>query len=291
MKLVFFQHCHNGDLFVSREFVKQIKTQLLDADLEYYHKNSPRVLLDLGITQKPLNQEFSIREKFIKFPEGLAINTWVGAYDPKITPEPPHYYSLGISLDVLYQIWGYIFSEINTGFQKNLILKNINEYLPEIDFEKFHVQKITEHVYKHTSKKILICNGEPKSKQSFRESFSDIIEALAEKLKNQEIICTEKFTTSRNNIYFTQDIIGLSGSDLAEISYLSQHCDLIIGRNSGPFVYCLTKTNLMNKNKTFISFNHTQEDQFPLGSDYLARYIFSNNYQKDNMLNLIIKNV
>jgi hypothetical protein len=289
MKIQFFQHCHNGDLFVSREFVKQVTAELPEFYFEYYHKNHPKTLLDLNISQQVLTNQFNSKDKFLEMPNALAINTWVGAYDQKINQTPPHYYSGGINLVMLYQIWGHIFEKINNIFQKNLCLKSVNDYIPEIDFQKYQITPVNKFLEECSQKKILFCNGEPRSKQSFREPVNDIIMELAVNLQNHVIICTEKFSTKIPNILFTDDIIQSSGSDLCEISYLSQYCDLVVGRNSGPFVFCLIKNNLLNPHKTFVSFNHLELDQFPLGADFSAKYVFSNNYQKQHILDLVTK--
>jgi len=291
IKINFFQHCHNGDVFVSREFVKQIVQDLENTDFQYFHKLSPRLLLDIPVTYQSLTTQFNIREKFSETTEEFSINTWVGAYDAKITSEPPHFYQDGINLKVLYQIWNFIFSVINEKFNTKLKLKDINHYIPEIDFQNYHIADCANFLKTQQKQKLLICNGEPKSKQSFRENFNDVIDSVAERFSKHIIICTEKFKTPKKNILFTEDIIKISDCDLIEISYLSESCDLIVGRNSGPFVYCLTKNNLLDKNKTLISFNYNEQDNLVLGTDIQAEYIFSNRFQKKEILDVISDHV
>jgi hypothetical protein len=79
---------------------------------------------------------------------------------------------------------------------------------------------------------------------------------IAENNRDVDIICTNKFKTVLPNIKFTSDIIkSTKDTDLLEISYLSTFCDVIVGKNSGPYVFCETFTNYNNPNKTFVSFN------------------------------------
>jgi hypothetical protein len=82
------------------------------------------------------------------------------------------------------------------------------------------------------------------------------IQDLAKQFPNVTFICTNKFALEATNIAFTEDIIkNTEGIDLQEISYLSRHCDIIVGKNSGPYVFCETYENYMDNSKAFISFN------------------------------------
>ena len=143
-------------------------------------------------------------------------------------------------------------------------------YLPEIDFTKFDVSSIDAYLKASTNKKILICNGPPKSGQSFADNMQDFINLAAEDYPNIDFICTTKFDTKLDNVLFTDNIIvdnevgdnrapwedrEVNNCDLQEISYLSEHCDAIVGKNSGPFVFCETYNNYMNPDKKFLSYN------------------------------------
>ena len=59
-----------------------------------------------------------------------------------------------------------------------------------------------------------------------------------------------------------------------EISYLSTFCDLIIGRNSGPFCFASNKENINSINKTFYAFNDRKTDCFYKDVEIKANYIF-----------------
>ena len=84
---------------------------------------------------------------------------------------------------------------------------------------------------------------------------------FAEANPDINIICTDEVDTDLENIKYTDQIIGGSeGCDLQEISYLSTHCNVIIGKNSGPFVFCETFDNYMDEGKRFYSFNAKHPD-------------------------------
>jgi hypothetical protein len=48
--------------------------------------------------------------------------------------------------------------------------------------------------------------------------------------------------------------------DLLQISLISTFCDIIVGRASGPYCYTHTKENLLNPNKTYISFSNNPNE-------------------------------
>jgi hypothetical protein len=85
---------------------------------------------------------------------------------------------------------------------------------------------------------------------------------FAEMYPDTHFICTNKFANDGfDNIKFTDDIIGpVDGGDLQEISYLSRYCSVIIGKNSGPYVFCETYDNYMDEEISFVSFNTKHPD-------------------------------
>ena len=68
-------------------------------------------------------------------------------------------------------------------------------------------------------------------------------------------IFTDHEDIDGSNVKFTNNIFKDKTVDLFEISYLSKFCDIIIGRNSGPYTYSETYDNYMDNTKTFLSFN------------------------------------
>jgi hypothetical protein len=106
------------------------------------------------------------------------------------------------------------------------------------------------------------------------------LEPIAQEYPGINFICTNKFETSVSNVLFTDDIIKddevaevrapwenrqKNNCDLQEISYLSEKVDAIVGKNSGPFVFCETKNNYMNPAKKFLSYNVSWGPAFQTG--------------------------
>jgi hypothetical protein len=62
--------------------------------------------------------------------------------------------------------------------------------------------------------------------------------------------------------------------DLNEISYLSKFCDIIVGKNSGPYIYCMTEENINDPNKTIIVFNKRSLDSLLAEINHKAKYVY-----------------
>lgn len=263
-KIVFFNHYHRGDLLTHKEFIRQIKDEL-DVTFEYMHFNHPKLTRDLDIPLVGEPSNLDPKTPFYQEDDSLFINTWIGCHWDVFCQHG------GINMNSLIGQWQRIFDVVNQCFGTTLAINPEKEfYLPKIDFNVFNVSNVDSYIKNNSNKKILVCNGAPKSGQSFASNMKDFLEPLAEEYNNVDFICTEKFDTSFNNIKFTDDIIGdtevidkrapwedrqTNNCDVQEISYLSEHCDAIVGKNSGPFVFCETYNNYMNPKQKFLSFN------------------------------------
>jgi hypothetical protein len=198
----------------------------------------------------------------VKIENTLYINTWVGSQWDIFCEHG------GINMNTFYDQWGLLFKAINKFFDSNLELYSKKEkYLPVIDWNSIcqtSKKEIDKWVVPHNKKrkKVLICNNNPISGQSFSSNMQEWIEPLAKSNPDVQFILTDAIDKTMKNISYTYSIsTNKNESDLREISYLSTMCDVIIGKNSGPYVYCETYTNYMNKDKKFISYN-TKNPQF-----------------------------
>lgn len=301
----FFSAFHTGDVFASKEFVRQVRNELTDFNFGYYHKNHPKILKDLDMPYiGPTNlHDFPQAGRYIESRDGkiLKINTWIGAFNPRWQPEPPYYFeydggpvpAYGTNLISLSCVWGHIFEKINDYFGTSLKLKDKMDYIPTIDYNFFDItshQKFIEE--RGNTKKVLFCNGLPMSGQSIPNDMADVINHFAKEYPQYDFICAKKINTTLDNVFFTDDIIipndeiydlstvnwndrEIGNCDLNEISYLSNHCDLIVGKQSGPFCYCATRENLMNPNKYMIAFSKTADDAIAYGLDIECDYLLS----------------
>lgn len=291
-------------MFVSKEFIRHIINELPDFKFGYYHLNHPKTTKDLGLEYLG-RPSFRENSKFVEEGDTLNINSWIGAYHPIHTNELPHFWNGGINYICLYNTWEYIFSKINSYFGTNLKIKESpNDYVPTINYEVFDVSDYDNFLKERKeTKKILFSNGKAMSGQSFHEDMSSIISYFATKYSQHDFICTTKFNTDLKNIFFTDDIYQekdelidvnvpwndriLKSCDLNEISYLSRGCDIIVGKNSGPFIYCMTKENFMKENKYIISFNRDMEDSLGYGVDLECEYVFSNIFEYNSIVETI----
>lgn len=260
MRIILFNHFHRGDLFTHKEFARHMKAQMPDSNFEYWHFNHPKVNLDVNIPLTNLPNKLDNKVPFYEQGEVIAINTWIGVWGDIFSKHG------GVNLQSLYESWGQIYNKLGLKLHENC-----EKYLPEIDFSFFNTKNVDAYVQSSNRKRILICNGKPMSNQSFESDMKEVIEKFAEKRSDIDFICTKQFQTNALNIFFTDDIIKdseqfftgvipywfdrpVNTCDLNEISYLSTKCNAIIGKNSGPFVFCETGTNLKDEAKIIVSF-------------------------------------
>ena len=260
-KIVFFNHYHRGDLHTSKEFVKEVMNKLPDVEFEYWHGNPEIILQEIGIG--PAAQKTPVlldkSKALMKTSDALYINTWVGCQWDVFCKHG------GINMHTLYEQWENLYKGINKFFETDLTLNKSKEhYLPRIDFDKINKKakaNIDEKLKNENTKKVLICNNTPASTQSFTFSIDKEIQEMAQSNPDTLFILTNEMLEKEKNISYTSDIIGTKQEpDLQEISYLSSYMDVIVGKNSGPFVFCETYDNYMDKDKTFVSFNTKHKD-------------------------------
>ena len=292
-KLVLFMKCadygcHYGDLFTSKGYIQQIVTELKNKlDIRYWHQCHPKALLDLGLDSYALDlnkEDFSC--SYIEKDDTLYVNLWTAQREEFSG-------KVGVNHEFLQRAWKKIFKKINNFFGVNLILHDMEYYVGSIDYSFFKNNlKLQNYLRVSTNKKILISNGPATSGQSFVDNMSSEINNLSQIYKNIDFICTSKFKTTSENIKFTDDIIDpgevvhkdsspRSTCDINEISYLSTFCSVIVGKNSGPFIYCLTKENLFNKEKIIISFHKRKTDDMLLHLNYKCDYLYYKLYEKN----------
>lgn len=258
-KIVFFNHFHKGDLHTHKEFIRHIQSELLDFTFEYMHNNAAKLTAELNIPLVGSPNDLNNKDPFYADDDILYINTWVGCNWDIFCKYG------GINMYTLYEQWESIVETINETFNTNIKLREEKEsYLPKINFKLLSTNKIEDYLLTadESVRKVLICNNTPMSNQSFKSNMREHILPFAEMYPDTHFICTNKFDTEgQDNIRFTDDIIGpVADGDLQEISYLSRNCNIIIGKNSGPYVFCETYDNYMDTTKKFISFNTKHPD-------------------------------
>lgn len=283
-QIAFFNHYHNGDLYHSKPFVSDLVHQLKDIKFCYFHSKDVRILTDLEIPQFDIgsignNPRIQIVQGEMNDIPSLFINTWIGAYFELLGDGQ-------CSLRFTYRLWQHIYGTLNEQFGLKVRLDDIEEYWPIIDYRKYHTANIDHFIEENKNKKlILICNGQGLSGQcSFNTDMSLEVKDLAQKNPDKIFITTSKIGSFANNIFYTGDITRVT-PDLNEISYLSQYCNLIIGRSSGPFCFSTTKRNINDSFKTFFCFGDNEKDSYPYDMPTKANYLFHKYSNRDTLMN------
>lgn len=268
--VVFFNTWHNGDCFVGKEYIKILiekLKQLGEFNFFMFHHQREKILWDLDA--KHVNGDL---------PEGvdtldivkivgdtLFINTWIGVFTPLFTKTQQHcnYPTLSVTWKIIFYL-----VEKELGLKFNLLNRqertNPADGIPSTDWSKYDIAAANEFV-SGKNKIVLFCNSDV---ASFQNHFSgignleNVISNLAFRHQDTTFVCTQKAEISNpGNVFFTDDIFSkVTGGDLNEIGYLSRFCKLIIGKNSGPYVFSQVKDNVFREDCIFYSISDRQSD-------------------------------
>lgn len=260
-RIVFFNCFHNGDIHVSRGFVRQIMNKIKqlepDTTFGYTHKMSAELLSDipdLTFDRGALGSVGSEHANLIKSGDTTFINTWYGQQQHKYMNR------YGISIDTVYAALNDSCKDLY-GFSLEDISTDLSTFFPTIDYTRINISRVQNWLSQHPQKKILVENGLALSNQATNFPMGPIIDILARKNPDKLFILTspENVTNPSGNIFFSDNITQRRGkNDLNEISFLSTHCDMIIGRASGIWSFTLTQENLFRRNIKYLCFSNLE---------------------------------
>jgi hypothetical protein len=249
-EVVFYNHFGNGDVFISKEFVREMFYKIRANEYTYAHQKSPRILEDMPfIRHRRISDKEHGMQAWKVEDNKLYINTWIGRDSKYVLP------GIGCTLE---------------GYHRMFREMQIPGYYPEMElYSYFPTVDYTQLLYKDTIKSfingrpdnpmVLISNGDVQSNQAMNFDFFPIIDRVTDYFPSIDFILTQYTTLNKPNIFYTGDIVNSEdGCDLNEIGYLSTYCDTIIGRSSGPYVFCQTAQNYKDKTKSFLSFTYTE---------------------------------
>lgn len=299
MKIIFFNHFHNGDIHVSRGFVRQIIRKLPNFSFFYTHRNPINLLADipsLSCNNDVINQIKNEHLGFYTVNDTTYINTWYAQQNFRFMNR------FGISMDCLYtmfddtckSLWNFSLADISS---------DVRDFFPTIDYSKFDIILAQSWVHAHQAKKIFVETGMALSGQAHNFAFTPIIANLAQKHQDKIFILSNKEGEYQlpNNVVYSSNIIQKTiMSDLNENSYLSSHCDVIIGRASGAFTFAMTQENLFQRSPKFIAFCNLVPDSpnkfwlnelFRDSVHYSAQFIVTNESNTNNITNIIDNNL
>lgn len=257
-KIVFFNHYGAGDIFESKEFVRKICKTVPAKEYIYSHGKDKRILIDLPYLNQDDKSGLEINHRTGMFQQELSvyINTWIGRNSTYVLP------GIGCTIELLTSMYK------NFGLD---FIQNPYEFIPRIGFSYINTEIILINLRKFENKrKVLISNGNVQSNQAYNFDFTPVILQLANIYKDIIFFITQRIDTSLDNIVYTGDMFeqGLN-FDLNEIGFLSKFCSRIVGRCSGPHVFCQHYDNWMDADKVSISFTYTKEGSHMLLTDTL----------------------
>jgi hypothetical protein len=274
-RIYFYNNYHNGDVFYSKEFVRDIKNKI-GIDHYYIHRNNTSILKDFDIKQINGNTPNNNLTISYNNNKDLFINTWIG--------QNSKYLIYDCSLKSNYLLYTDIYNKLN------IDIEPIGYYIPDIDFDAINKSKIDNFNFKDS---VLICNNYVFSGQATNFNFDPIVNKLSDIFKDKLFILTNNNTNLvKDNVLLAGSIIGYESNNLLDISYMSTKINTIIGRGSGPFCFSHIKQNMSDKDKKFISFTNSEnEGKWVPDSESTAKQYWSNNFNIDSVINFIKNNI
>jgi len=264
-KLVVFNFFGNGDIFESREFVRDLMKIFPAKGYHYLTGKSKRLLMDIPelVVSNDFPSFITTHLPWILKDNCLYFNTWIGQNSKYVLP------GIGCTVEMLHRMYSDLLLDIGRYHRElsparilSLSSSNPLDYLTDFDYSKFNVESeviqyfIENYTRYRTS--IFISNGNVQSCQAENFDMTELINKLASTFSDIIFYVTQAMDTSNTNIIdankFTEQ--GLD-SNLVELSYLSTKCKFIIGRNSGPQVFSWTKKNCFS-NKVNITLTYNQ---------------------------------
>jgi len=273
--ICFYNHWHNGDVFSGKGYMQEIMRQLSRFRFQHAQLNSLKSMQDLPcehIHTDQLPPSVSPHVRYLDVDGVFYINTWVGAYGNAVIPVGEHH----ANWPSLHTMWAHIMEAIHQLLAPELtFVDDIARHIPTTDWSVYDTAA-AEKFFSGKSRVILFCNGLVRSTQSNLSLMEDVLEQLCHDYPDVSFVCTTKFenTFGAPNLYFTDDIFaGVKDGDINEIAYLSTRCEMIVGKNSGPFMFAHVKENIMDPNKAFFSLSHRPSDSYAHGvSGFSCRY-------------------
>lgn len=251
-RLVFYNHYGNGDLFISREFIREIMGIIPAKEYYYSHSKNARMFADFPKLKFALITDNCIMRKHgYRFGNDIYINTWLGVDSNYVTS------ANSCSIDNSFRMYNDILRDLDFP----LLSQPLEAYLPRIDYNFFDIAPIDRFIENNEGRKmVFITNCNVQSNQAENFDFMAIITKLCVNYSDVLFIISDSIGVVLDNLITTREITqSKDGFDLNELSYFSLFVNLLIGRSSGPQIFAMVSENCMNPNKAFLSFTYRPE--------------------------------
>lgn len=281
----FYNEYGNGDIFLSREFVKDIMNIIPTEKYGYAHGKNPRILADIkNLSYIPFTEKH-LRRSLTRVEDGIVyINCWLGATNDG------RFVTRANSCSVLnsFNMFNLILTTL--GYQQ--LSKSLEEYLPSIDYKVFDTSPVDNFIKGIDKPIVIIANCNAQSGQADNFDMTLVIQRLCDTYKDVVFVITDPIIVKASNYITTGEITkSKDGFDLNEISYLSKFSNLFIGRSSGAQIFTMTKENCMDANKAFLSFTYRIESAHIVWEAPIirAKIFWSNAINVDDVYDIICK--
>ena len=279
-RVIFYNHFGAGDIFESREFVKEWMRLVPSSEYFYSHGKNPRILLDISELQykEPTVHMDAMRGVWDDLNGNLYVNTWIGRDGRYVLP------GIGCTVEKLYDMHNDMLRVYKLGELSGEPI----DYIPSINYREYNIAGLEKFAVEHSQNMIYWDNGLVQSSQARNFDFNPIVEEVAKNRKDYTFILTHRYNTAETNVHFISDFTGGVGFDLNEASFISLFCDVLIGRNSGPHVYTQVKPNVDNPYTKLLSFTyHQQGSSFVVNTDVAIQKIWSPAISKADVIRII----
>ncbi len=268
--IVFYNHCNNGDIHLSRSMVDYLVKRLRPSIAGYSHRNPPNLLEDLDY-MRYMSDEINYLDQndgYTESEHGYFINTWVGAKNRE-------FMSNGCDIQSIYKLFNYYHDAL---VGRMLDFPSLEELLPSIDFSKLAKRQIIFDFFKDRNghKRIFISNGYVRSGQAINFNMNGMIAKLSALHDDYDFFVTNKEEplVKADNVFYTEDIMETTDQcDLNENAYFSTFCDSIIGRSSGAFSFALNKDNFYRDVKFYSLFSEADFNGFDKIEGFKSQFI------------------
>lgn len=255
-KVVFVSYYGVGDLFNSREFVKDIMRQTPDKEHFYVHGKPENIFEDIPLPKWKGRGEIIATCPTKIIDDALFINTWIGRDSKYVLP--------GIGCKIYKN--KEMFNDM-LGSSYGIRLEGDGDYYwPKIQWNRVsHLDRVVKWLGTVPTKKhVIISNGVVNSSQSENFDFTPIIEKLVRKYPDTPFIETHRTGIKADNLFFSGDITGdVGGVDVNQIAFLALGSKLVVGRSSGTFTCCMTADFMKDFNRKALTFvSHSNAGYF-----------------------------
>lgn len=293
-KICFFNRWHNGDVFAGKAYMQDLIRQM--PDFEFYHAqtNKLKSMADLPVHghygAESIPTALADSYKFGDVADMFWINTWVGAYGNEVIPIGENH----VNWPSLYTMWMRIYEQIELHFDVKLERSaDVGQYVPDTNWNFYELAPAMRFLGQ-VQRMVLVCNGLVRSTQTTVGLMEDVVHQLNHDYPDIKFVCTAKFDNSGmpnpGNVVFTDDIFkDVQEGDINEIAFLSTRAEVIIGKNSGPFMFCHVKENIFDPDKAFVSLSNSPSDSYAWNVNGLPSRYYHTSYEAGPSIIAVIR--